>query len=661
MGPVLDQKKEMEAPFVEQHASIPQVRLTFDQAKRQIDGGRMGRPECPDEVVKAILKSGNPKEAILEVKSALDGIAKAAGHSTGHAFQALSNEKVAGLFVSHTEEFVEIAKAAGDRAGYAFEVLSNEKVAGLFVEKPEVVIDAFGKIAKAAGNRVWAAFSALSEDNKVAGLFVSHTEEFVEIAKAAGHSTGYAFQARSNEKVAGLFVEKPEVVIDAFGKIAKAAGINAACAFLALSEEKDAPKLEEYCKGSITFDILMLNIKASDRYAIEMGRRLDELHDSEAERKKYLASLSKTDVLALLLSNPDYFYTSSNHLLFDRLNSDFEPGELSRFLSENGLEGTELHRNLIFRAANYDRLYGNDNSVFRKSDILAVLSTLTGPLEAEGFDPRYFYLLANTLGSFDAGLTTYIGRRVVAAQVSILFKDADWVGRKRTALHFLLEESQNPGKNEAVFDSSNYRDTDGKLLIVQVFDKGDTEKDHWVLSQKWFSKYGKPRTGDAGELVYETNDARIVLFMGETTGANRKFVSSLLDKNPNMILTFRGHSFSLNENIPTDILANRKANILFLPGSCGSSGVIPAYIEASPGTSFEFVANTSTGRGQVTNALVDIFINEAASGLRRTYNTIIKKDKNNCSFVEANGGDCSTLKVDTVGERLLEQTRAVAR
>jgi hypothetical protein len=83
-------------------------------------------------------------------------------------------------------------------------------------------------------------------------------------------------------------------------------------------------------------------------------------------------------------------------------------------------------------------------------------------------------------------------------------------------------------------------------------------------------------------------------------------------------------------------------------------------MDANPNISFEFVANTSTGRGQVTNALIDIFINEAAKDRKRTFVDIIKKDKSNCSLVEKNGGDCATLKVDTRGEKLIKYVNAQA-
>jgi len=635
------------------------AQLTFEQVKKMVDEtGFVKRPACPDAVINEILKSKNPVEKIQEIRKALDEIAKAAGSWADFAFYALANDKVAGLFVSHADAFVQIAKAAGSMASDAFYALSNDKIAGLFASHA----DAFAQIAKAAGSNAALAFYALAND-KIAGLFVSNPtkviDAFAQIAKAAGSEAAFAFYALSNDKVAGLFASHA----DAFVQIAKAAGSKAGPVFYyALSDDKVVELFLAYCDGKASFNALMIGIKASDSYAIELGRKLDELHENEPERRKYLASLSKTDVLALLLSNPEYFYTSSNHMLFDRLNRDFKPGELADFLKANGIEGTELYRNMIFRAANYDRLYGKKDSIFREEDMPSILEAIAAPLASEGYDSKYFYLLANAMESFEPPMRNYIGKKVVAAQASLLERGEmpDWAAKKKAALTFLVDEIMNPGKNAAVFDADKYRDKDGKLLVVQVFSKADTEKDHWKMSQKWFAKYGKPKKGASGELIYETKEAKIVLYMGENEEANQKFVGSMLGKSPNMILTFRGHSFSLGRNIPKEVFANRKANVLFIPGSCGSAGSVPAYMDANPNTSFEFVSNTSTGKGQVTNALIDIFVSEAASGRKRTYKEIVKNDKNNCSLVEKNGGKCSTLKVDTIGERLIKYVNAQA-
>jgi predicted ferric reductase len=80
------------------------------------------------------------------------------------------------------------------------------------------------------------------------------------------------------------------------------------------------------------------------------------LHNDDKKRKEYLDSLSTLQVLSLLLSNPEYFYTSSNHLLMDRLKADLKKQnlEVSDLLEQYNLikERPDLCRNLLFRLMN---------------------------------------------------------------------------------------------------------------------------------------------------------------------------------------------------------------------------------------------------------------------------------------------------------------------
>jgi hypothetical protein len=125
-----------------------------------------------------------------------------------------------------------------------------------------------------------------------------------------------------------------------------------------------------------------------------------------------------------------------------------------------------------------------------------------------------------------------------------------------------------------------------------------------------------------------------------------------------MVLTFRGHSFSLEANMPTDIFGNSpNAHILFIPGSCGSSGSVPLYLSSNPETDIDFVANTSTGKGQVTNALIDMFILAAASAQKDGYVKLINRYS---SMIVAQDGDPKTLKASTPGEQMLENVFKIA-
>ncbi|MCX8197965.1 MAG: hypothetical protein N3F07_02095 [Candidatus Micrarchaeota archaeon] len=633
--------------------------MAYGEAKRIIDGaGFLQRPSCPDAVIREAIKAKNPREAAGNVRSALDKIARFSGERAKHAFGALENEDIARLFVSNPNAFADIANAVGENAETVFYALNTKAIKEMFEKNPKELAWALSQIAKAGGKDAFRFFYLLFDEtyaNMLKNNPEAMVETFFEIAKAdqQGFDTLIIMGALRNERIQALFEKKRRKTVKALIDVAMKMGQDAWRAFDALANEAVPEKFfEDYLEGKKSFECLTLAIKSSDTYAIEVGRMLDDLHDNEPARRKYLASLSKEDVLALLLSNPEFFYTSTNHMLFDRLNKDFKPGELAEYLKNIGVEGTELHRNLIFRAINYDRLYGKKNSIFNGESLISILDSLLAPLNS-GYDARYYYLLANALERFDEKSKRYIAKKIVREQARMISSSEEKDERKWVALNFLIRNMNQQEKN--VFDASKYKDRDGKLLVVQIFDKDDTGKDHWFLSQKWFSKYAKPKKGSDGELIYETADARIVLFMGETEKDNQDFLRKILDRADGFILAFRGHSYSLKRNIPPEIFGNLKKDVLFIPGSCGSSAAIPEYMDTNPNTAFEFIANTSTGRGQVTNALLEILIRQAANGKKITVEEIIRS---NSIAIQKNGGDPETLWIGTLGEKLIKHVNS---
>ncbi|MCX6771113.1 MAG: hypothetical protein NTX79_03590 [Candidatus Micrarchaeota archaeon] len=510
-------------------------------------------------------------------------------------------------------------------------------------------------------NSVGEAFYNLFNIPEALEVFCRKPDIFVTIAQSAGESTGAAFGTLS--AYLNFVDSEPQKIIDAFASISRIPGgysVSSMVFQMLLFDEKTTQVFLEYCDGKTSLDNLLLNILSHENIAIEIGRPLDELHDNAKERTKYLNSLPKINVLALVLSNPEYFYTSSNNLLFDRLKELSNGKSVIETLQEYGLVGTEQHRNLLFRAINYGRFYGEYESVFTDEDAVKSLNVLLAPLkEKQGFDKTYFYLLANCLGGLDPGMKAAVLAELTRCKILALSQtNLGFQGAKEryAASSFLLDYLENLQEKRVNFDPSKYRDKDGKLLIVQVFSKQDTEKDHWILSQQWFSKYGKPKTGENGELIYETKNARIVLYMGEDEKANQNFVKGLLSKSTNMLLTFRGHSFSLEKNLPDDIFGNCNCHILFIPGSCGSAGSTPKYISKNPKTSLTFIANTSTGRGQVTNALIEIMMVEdlriREGGKLRTYADMLN-NRANSRIIKANGGDSATLTASSLGEQML--------
>jgi len=595
-------------------------------------------------------------------------IAQAAGENAWRAFESLSNEKTAGLFAGHTEEFVKIAQAAGMRAYSAFNALSEYKIADLFTQNP----GAFVKIAQAAGKLADYAFSNLY---KITGLFATHVEELVKLAQATGENAGHAFNAISNEKITGIFAGNPQFVIDTFVKISQTIGNSSWNALDALQKEDTAEIFASYAEGKATFSNLMFAITVQS--SIEIGRLLDDLHDQDAERKKSLASLSTETVLALLCSNPEYFYTSSNHLLFDRLRQDLNSRNVSGLMQEFGgfQFDSGLGRNFLFRAINYDRMYGRENSLLTKEEAQTAADAILAPLSQKTFNHTYFFLLANAI----AGLPGAVKREKIAKKISSALissmVEVPWASvaqrsnaaMLRRACEYLLAqiEPQNDlisKKDRAeilrlneltIYKPKNYIGKDGYTTCIQVFDRGDTQKDHWGLSENWglWNSLGwKKEILEDGKQILFTNQKekkRAILYMGESAKENQTFARNSMQKYGNGIITFRGHSGSLMENFPSDVFGNNGGNWLFIPGSCGSAGSTADYIMENPSTNISFVSNTSTGRGQVTNALVGIFL-----GIGKEIE-FDKVKQLNSEAISRQGGDVSTLTFSSIGEMLL--------
>ncbi len=386
--------------------------------------------------------------------------------------------------------------------------------------------------------------------------------------------------------------------------------------------------------------------------ATDLGEPIDSLHDDGQNRKKYVDSLNLSQVLGLLMSDPNLFYTSSNNMLFDRLNKLLgENGaSLSQFLQENQLIDTnpDLVRNLFFRAMNYGRLHGGPDSILDGAGFKQLVPLIFEPIKSGKFDANYFYLLGNGLEAIKSlGLAKDLLKAIgETASGDQKFNRAREFVRKY--LEGTLEDSSKAFYNPSLFCSK-----DGKQVLVQVFDKEDSgngEGGNFKEAMRDAQLLcGKPKKGEYGELIYENGNRRIILICQEE-GTNRQFLENRLKTDSNMILTFRGHSYSLNDNIPPEIFGNVDANILFVMGSCGSSGAVPNYMEKNPKINFSFVSNESTGRAAVTQrGLIPALLDQKSSG--KKYADVLKSREKE---IKAGRGDLETIKTYDDGQWLLD-------
>jgi len=542
--------------------------------------------------------------------------------SLGH----VTKRETAALFASNPEFFTQIAADFGRDAYIFFDFLNYKKVAAQALKAPGSMIASFRAIAEIDRKKIASTISILSSQKGLHELFAKNQAETIQALR----------NIRLNAD------DKYQMICD---------GIRYA-------HNKDAIS---YFSRDMDVKKFLMEVRMTDNYCIELGRPLDDLHNEDLrnprnKRTAYLAKLSKDDVVALLTSPPDFFYTSSNNLLFDRLQALFPGRKITDVLNEYHLAGTQKARNMMLRSISYGRFSGTPGALFTKGELKIVVPQLLAPLADKEYDNTYYYLLANSLKQIkDAGLSGNIIREMRKQLSEIQDNDEESAHRKR-AMEFLLYALPKVAELErnSIYDASKYKGIDGKLRVVQVFDKEDVGKDHWGLSKAWFAKYGAPKIGASGEHIYETPNAKIMLYMGKDEYENQKFIKKMLADDPHMVITFRGHSFSLEANMPKDIFGNNpNASVLFIPGSCGSVGSIPRYLAGNFKSDIRVVGNISTGMGQVTNSLIDIFIEEAARGKKRPFVEIIQGDGENRKKIEANGGTPEAIKSTSVGELLI--------
>ncbi len=570
---------------------VSPVRTASDAARQAVEGMQANVPHASYEQVRAALDKRMPDAVAREiVRSGMEKKMDAINHQ---------------------------AELLSKHPPCVQKTLENEDVARAFVEKPARLGLALKDIARAMhgaeSEEINKAFSLLSKD--FAPLFARYPEAFVATARDAKKDAAIAFGALDERDPKSILLE-------------------------ALSFHGGALK--------------------------EFGRPLDYLHDFEKERMQYLNSLQPFEAVSLLCSDPSLFYTSSNHLLFDKLKLDFNTKGLTALKKEFALSN-ELTRNLLLRAINYNRLGdlispkdGTQQDVKLAVDIvLGTPQSKTG-IYSERFEPRDAYLMANgveTLRKY-SDITGKINDRLGELEQSQAGSPTVERGRTIFALKymsFILTGDAHGDKvigdigKRSVYTPADYK-TGGKTNVIQIFDREDAheEVDHWKMTNEWLQRqYGEPKAGPRGELTYENANARITLFMGGSKPANAKFIKDWVKKNQAGVITFRGHSFSLEENMPYDLFGNKPGKYLFIPGSCGSAGSIPDYMSANPATELAFFSNTATGRGAVTNTIIDLVAEQRKP---IGFKEILVKGEKKIAALE---GDIADIQVFNRGEQIL--------
>jgi hypothetical protein len=501
----------------------------------------------------------------------------------------------------------------------AFRLLENEDIAGFFVKSPLRAFEIIRGIADSAS-------------------------QGTDDTKKKSEQVGMALDVLLDDKIAPAFAKYPDI----FLTIAQRARGNAWYAFERMEEDD--------------FDsTVVAGVSLYDNVALEIGRPLDNLREDPAGRSGYFHGLTKQEKLGLLCSDPSFFQQSSNALLLRWLRTDAEGLDFQQIIEKYKLADAQA-TNLAFRIVNNDLAGDFIPAAGRDQGTGAFLAALLGSkraksgIYAEGFDPGYFYVLANgaeKVAMRFPWLADTMKRRAAelrgsqspdAKKIMYGLLYAEYLFTKNSSRDYDL---QRFGSSRAVFNPRDYV-SGGKVTVVQVFDRDDTATSHWGMSKSWFeAKYGKPKTGRYGELIFEGKNARVVHFMGQTKADNQRFVRKWVAEHGASIITLRADELHLRDNMPFEVFGNSSGRYLFINGTCHGAASDSGYFYANSRTNLSIISYTATGRGQVTNTLVELLLDQ---GGPTPYSEIMDRGRQK---IAAKQGDQFTIRTPTPGQGML--------
>ncbi len=164
-------REESHLPKEAKLDGIPKITITFKEVKKEVDEDKGDRPACPDEVIRQIIKSVNPKEKIEKVRWALDEI----------------------------QSSVIFEDSRAKSQNFFFSTLRNAKVARAFVENPEAVTELFFDISSICGEASRSVALAISR--KFPEQFASDPKAFVEKLCTVNEKFGIRYFGRFKPEI----------------------------------------------------------------------------------------------------------------------------------------------------------------------------------------------------------------------------------------------------------------------------------------------------------------------------------------------------------------------------------------------------------------------------------------------------------------------------
>lgn|GEM_PF-3418104 len=525
-------------------------------------------------------------------------------------------------------------------------------------------------------------------DITATSLFFARPAKCAELSQACigvgekQFSSDVFFQLSVNPFLTNEFARDPQKVIWFFSDLIKKAGTEATVAISTISLEKGddlnaAACLIDLFKNAGMTKRATENIQKPEP-ALEKRIHNDDklaVWEWKKVREDEISHFSDLQIIGILISDQEFEYGSTFNYLFNQLDRIMKKKTLSlvELFKSHGIaepEKSDAFRQIVFASINQGN-FCSATSIVRKEDRASVLKMLakplfTNPLEVNTDNLIYLDKALGVLKenkdtkSLQAVYTEAASYYLALKGKAASFKGNNDYAKTMDALKYLAVRSNEKTdlfdereKQEiagfapkSLFNLESHRAEDGVLRVIQVFDYGDTyESGHWGRAIAYCKSAFKNKpvvekaAGKYEKYTFKDGDREMVLFLGHHELESQKFVSGYMGKNRNAIWVYRGHTGTLTNNMPPERLGNKPGNVTCVFGNCKSTQFILGYVATNPRTNLNIIANSGTGRGDVTN--------EIAMALLYSKGTIAYKDllKSKQEEIAASKGSIDTLAV----------------
>ncbi|MCC7569825.1 hypothetical protein KO465_00585 [Candidatus Micrarchaeota archaeon] len=496
------------------------------------------------------------------------------------------NNNLLGLLTLHSQEIKRILET---NPGKYYEVnlmlvfLSQEDVFSFFSENSGPMTDLLINIEKSYKGGSWRLFKKLISSSSLRQHFINDPTWFLDLSE------------KNNLKI----------VLEALTQV-----------------DKDPFFFSRVLKNPATAELFF-----RDGNSVDSGSEVDRLYVNPESRRKKVESMSPEQILYILSDEPTLFFTSTNELLINKLKKDYNNfegtflGYLGSVLGNEYLS-SERTSNLFMRLISQGRIYefiepedtqllvslivdslfdGTDSYIYSFIDFIGKLSYIK---EHNPNSKVFFDTLNKEFSNRFSEKVNERKNKKLFLFISYVFDPSSVSSNDRKIIEALLSNKTTP---------TNQLTSNNRLNVFQIFSPTETDFFNSTLYDFRNNEKMKVLTTDEtpsyNRVVLESEGVVMTLFIGKNVSANVNYLNNLLKDDSNKMITFRGHSYQVEENFPAPLFINKRCNTLVLIGSCGSSHDIPSYLENAPENNY-MIGYSGIGTGVNTNTIIKLIIEE---------------------------------------------------